>query len=916
MATPKVQLTPEAQNSLLSSLNTKLKNSPTAYTPNTAPTNSDLNLQLQLMNLNSSMEKDQAAKAKAALYGSDATTDINNPLPPKEGLITRGLSILSDPLYGIVGAAESALGKGSAPGLENITANMREQQGFGSLLNREGVNKWVSMPLGFALDVAADPVNWLTAGTEATIPKVFEGLKEGGLEGGKEALKSSVLTKASKILRWTPFIDHSLNGEGIVSRIASLAGKSEDAFRAASGLPTVIEEATSQGKSALASKLTEAAKNIPGAETFRNKFLYSPSTRWADLLKQATVDSEREATGARSSLDNVITELSQAAAFGNHGDLSQTLEMTARQRALDNVVNEGRKVALTPPSRGMLGGVNSFGIQNDMSNVADEMKNANEAIANQIRKNADTTGIKWYDDLRSKVNSSPIAKKISDTYEKMMGLFKVTKVGLNPTSYTNAVLGNATMAGMMGLDISNPTFLDTLYQTFKMVRGKAPNADIAQAIASSPELQEFVTKYAKLANEINLDSSIFEGGINRAFGNDLAMLAKQARSGAPEDILKFAKGLDLSNAPSAITLETPSLFNNDIFYGPFNSMIEDWKNQPAGIRKSIANLVNKSGEAYGSIDQTFKIGTLLHLHLNGVSAEELKNIAKYVPLAESDITKVGNLYKLSALKAGEVANEAFMNYAAMPSAVRMLRSLPILGSPFASFTYGTLAKTGKALVNNPGFFNKLTFARNEVSQGSPQTPIEKTALASPFYNYLNTYGRVKIPFFQSYPTYLNIANWVPYLGLNNLNPSERQYTTEVGSTVGGVFDAMPFMKTPEGQILFDYIIQPYILGESQPTGQFGQPLYPSDAGAGKKLLSLGSAAVGNYLPLNYRLPQIINAMEGKNAQGIASSKSGYELTFKALLSTLGVPISDVDLGAFSSVVKKQLTPPKPAAKKK
>ena len=42
---------------------------------------------------------------------------------------------------------------------------------------------WAAMPVGFALDVALDPVNWFTAGSNAFIPRVGKGLVKTGVSG-------------------------------------------------------------------------------------------------------------------------------------------------------------------------------------------------------------------------------------------------------------------------------------------------------------------------------------------------------------------------------------------------------------------------------------------------------------------------------------------------------------------------------------------------------------------------------------------------------------------------------------------------------------------------------------------------------------------------------------------------------------
>jgi len=255
-----------------------------------------------------------------------------------------------------------------------------------------------------------------------------------------------------------------------------------------------------------------------------------------------------------------------------------------------------------------------------------------------------------------------------------------------------------------------------------------------------------------------------------------------------------------------------------------------------------------------------------------------------------------------------------MNYAAMPTAIRVLRNMPILGSPFASFAYGMATKAGKTLINNPEALNKITFLRQEIGRGSPQDPLEKAALGGPYYNYLNRYERMKLPFFQEYPLYLNIANWVPYLSLNIFNTPERKYDNSFSGNVAQVMDQLPILKTPEGQALFDYIIQPYILNEAHPTGQFGQDLYPAQGTALQKGEAIATNIAGNYVPnwtpfLGFRANQLMNAFQGKNSQGIQSSQPASGLVLQWLGAMLGASVAPVNLQTLGSSLKKQLGMP-------
>ena len=110
-------------------------------------------------------------------------------------------------------------------------------------------------------------------------------------------------------------------------------------------------------------------------------------------------------------------------------------------------------------------------------------------------------------------------------------------------------------------------------------------------------------------------------------------------------------------------------------------------------------------------------------------------------LGEDVFKGADDLYRFSGEAATGVSNEIYMNYAAMPGAVKVLRSLPFFGSPFASFGYSMLAKTGKTAMNNPAFFNKVNFVLKELSGG--KSPLEKDALANnKYYQWYNKEGMV------------------------------------------------------------------------------------------------------------------------------------------------------------------------------
>jgi len=240
-----------------------------------------------------------------------------------------------------------------------------------------------------------------------------------------------------------------------------------------------------------------------------------------------------------------------------------------------------------------------------------------------------------------------------------------------------------------------------------------------------------------------------------------------------------------------------------------------------------------------------------------------------------------------------------MNYAAMPGAVKVLRSMPLFGMPFASFMYAMLTKTGQTALYNPSFFNKVQFMLNELNGG--RSPIEKLALNQPYYQWMRENGMVSIPFFRDSPVYMNMSSFFPYMTMNIFEPSERRTEKTLGGTITKMIDSMPILKTPEGQVLMDYFIVPALLRDTNPTGIFDQPLYPADASAGTKAAyfarSMGEtifpsnlAALGvvtpeaalPYMP-SYKYRKLGYAAKGKSPLGLTTKESRVSATVRALI---------------------------------
>lgn len=378
-------------------------------------------------------------------------------------------------------------------------------------------------------------------------------------------------------------------------------------------------------------------------------------------------------------------------------------------------------------------------------------------------------------------------------------------------------------------------------------------------------------------------------------------------------------------------------------YADFKKMISDKAAEGSTAAKMLNWYMTKPVDMYELSDASYRLGTFFHLTQDGVSASVLDKVKRFVNIDREDIVESAFVngqrrFKLTGDKAAEISSETYMNYAAMPAAIRVLRSVPILGSPFASFGYGMLNKTAKTLVMNPSFFPKANFFLQETSNtlAGPRSPMEREAVDQN-YPYLNDPFMLRLgesPLFRDNPVYMNVRPFIPYLS-NLLNASDRRWSDTVKGKAGQILDSTPFLKDPVGALMMNYLILPNFVEEGEaPQNMFGGALYPEGATtaqkAGYALRDLGEALTPGALgavPLaadvlgqdwvnnpdiiekipSYRWRAMANAMQGLNAQGAGSKTSmdhRGERTIRAGAANLGVSLTPIDLTSLSSQIQK------------
>jgi hypothetical protein len=953
-------------NSSIGEVESSLRGSKTAYTSNVDPTGEDLSQEAQLRSLQNRAAQLESQGLREKWYGE--SKDENSAVSGTQaGLLERGLNALSAPLYAVVGGVEAVLGKGTKPGFSNIAENIREKGTFGDLLQQygapnTGLGKWaITAPLGFALDVAADPVNWVTAGTTAFLPRIGYGLAKGTTKGGlslgiqaaKEGALSKLSSSGSTLLGISTGIakaGEKVAGVGPAKNIigkklsTKIAGMADSLGEVAANRAMLYDEMVGRNildiienpnKIRIGELFKEGFSKIPYGDDLARVLIYDPA-EWFRVAKikdlaDKIMDVERmggdfvalkvlKGVDREEALKNILTKFEESvpeSVFIKNLKEAKELgeDMTQSWTSFDNIENAQR----------MLG---EAGIET----LLDDVKKAFEKL------DVNKTGVKWYDNSMSKlkefkIKNVAVAAKILNTYETFMDLFKASKIGASPVAWMNAIVGNLTMAGMAGVDITNPAHYKYVLNAKKLLSGNQSPEFIFKELIGNPEWAAFMKEFPGIFEKTFgfkpgfLDDTIkrIKPGIKRKPTTSPIELTENLY----EDLAKLK---EVTKSQLGTSIGANELISNKQT-AKLKKVLRE-KAAEGNIPAKIGDvLFNKSMNAYERIDQANKLGVALRFSNSGVSESELMKLSRIIKMSKDDVVKVrsksGFLFRIKPERATELANEIYMNYAAMPGAVKVLRNMPILGSPFSSFLYAMLGKTAKTVAYNPAIFNKVNFLLSEVS-GS-KSPIEKEALQSQYYQWLNTPGMVRLPFLVKNPIYVNFANMIPYYTMNMFTPSERKYKDTLPGEIIKLVDKSPFFKDPVGQVMFDYLVQPYLISASKDPSlsaqsSFGQPIYPINATAKEKafyaartLAEAPMPGVAAYLGLaqgallpgmseyapSYRWRQIANAVQGKNQLGITTKESAASRLNRSLLGSVGIPVQSLDLTFLSNQINKK-----------
>ena len=871
-------LTLQKYKDLANQLQADLYSTPGISSPGSVPSSSDVQKEAQFIKTKAGLQRVLSEQRADDWYRTPSLAATKKE-SKREGLVSRIINILSTPLYGIVGAAETALGKGTKKGLiKNIKSNIQERGLFGDLLRSYNAPKALSIPLGFALDVMFDPVNWTIAGPAALIPKIVKGAASAGVRGAELGVKAGLAQRAATIGKYTPFVKgtekYQKFADEAVRLSAELGVKAGLAQRAATiGKYTPFVKGTEKYQKfadeavrlsddyykAINSSVEDVLRKTIDNPDWRRKAAESMeeflnrSKKGQEVLK-LTKYSHKDwwaATKARSAEEAEWMENIRKVMKGEK--VEEVMIPVSGEKALVSPFLEamGTKVVRGPgeeiieiivemdAAKDIASGGYKAARVDDWSEVGRRLtgeKEIDDLVKGEVRermikvmREADEAGLsslekslnKFSEIFRTKlkIGDVNVGEKIADAYNIFISTFRGAVIGLSPATYVRATVGNLAFAQMAGINVTNPLFLKYVKGTWNIVRGKAGafEKQILKTFNEDKNFAEFIKSYPGAFSRVfGYHPALLKGryGMEHVADNVIDVIKKQGKNidmnilgkergeamAALDRSLRALEGgggemrtlrKKIGGAASQIAKEGgiipgqvggTTLISQEIYQGAFRRMVNDLAAKGAAgnkVAQGMYKYFTKPMDAYELIDQSYKLGTTLYLAQVGVSRREVEMLKNFIKLAPEDLVRIPgkDLYKFLPDASIGSAGEIYMNYGAMPGAVKILRTLPLMGAPFVSFLYAAAVKLGKTLAYNPAVFNKINFILQEIS--GPRTPLEKEALKSPYYSYLNQPGVLKLnslfPFFGDNPVYLNAVNLLPYYTLNIFQPSERDY---------------------------------------------------------------------------------------------------------------------------------------------
>lgn len=793
----------------------------------------------------------------------------------EKGLLGRAIEASTAPGYAIAGLTEQALGKGDTSGfIDEVKQNVTENEGFGTMLEKFGAPKSVQLPVGFAMDVAFDPLAWATGGTTTAAGRIASGAAKAGVKGAAKGASSRALEIASTLSKPGKWVGKKEASENLAKKAREAT---DDFYKLTQdktveevmqdGVAKIRNEGTLPGRFSqyLDKKITQRGGYLARV---RDSFKYDRghfNRKWAqgntaDDIAEPQTAAEAELAAVKGvDTNNILEKWSKgseesvdAATRNAKHDAAQALEL-AREPAGDAPISSG---------------VSAQRLDEEYL----RHKKSQKAFQKVNELGKDKYGIGWVDDIVTKVDDTKYAKKAVDFYDKALSFFKVSKVGASPTAYFNAAAGNPTMALMSGIDITRPGYWKEVKDAFKVSLGKydkenltklqntmrntmenhpqvmkdifgiSPNEalnakdimDIAEDVAGN---KDFKIEMREAAEDV------LEGNVDEWADDVVAKFQSVAKQQGTDEVAKGLGGADEMRKATdpvrqAIAGEgTRVSILGEIFNRRTSNWVKSLKNQAEnteGAKSSMYKLLHgymtKPMSYYEKIDMGYRLGLATHIRKNGLTQRELTKLKRFIPMKKSDVTQIEgtNKFRLSERAAANAASETYLNYQAIPPAIRLLRNMPLIGAPFASFVASMSDKTARTIMYNPDAFSKVKFALDEMENLRSES--EEKGMQNKYNKWLENTPTARLPFFERHPVYVNVANTIPFMSLNMFKEGDRKYEDSLGGDAAKVVDKLPLLDDPVGQTLWNYLVMPAIYQESSNVrGQFGQRLWPKDA---------------------------------------------------------------------------------------
>ena len=545
------------------SLSKSLSDSSTAYAPNTNPTNRDVSNDTSLASVNTKLDTLKSTALRNEWYGPTTTTNAGD-VPADStsgnnsgGWMMSGFKALQRPMNAVAGAIQYGLGKGTQSSLVgNVNNAMNTGLDFGDILTQEGAPRAVQIPLGFALDVMMDPVNWATAGSEALIPRIGMGIVRGGLEkaaieGGADVaesgirgavkaattgLTSNVEKKAAIIMRYLPFAKNIPGYSDLATNIGEKAVAGAEKYDALVGSdvydrlgkgifgqPSGIIGNTAENLVRKIPSVDIMGKSTPTGDQIADFFKYSTQTSndVADLKDQVTnLAKSKGIILVRDGNKAMFQNIDDAVKAGQLPNLVKGSVDDAISNANDTLTSMRTPISVTDSFTNAQKLLEAAGEDYNLQHLTTAYK---EYVPGQI-------GVQWYDNAIAKLKTMTVDDAL------------------------HGHLGSGDLTAQVQSDADNLVKTWNSYDTYKDLKPLKGLLDAQQSLLS-------VYKVAKVP--MNIGSHVTAQVGNFFMG---AMMGLPMSD--PEYILRVSRASDLLHGK----LGAQGL--KDIFFNDANSMVD------------------------------------------------------------------------------------------------------------------------------------------------------------------------------------------------------------------------------------------------------------------------------------------------------------------------------------------------------